>query len=220
MIVTMPFHWESVGKTHVGMVRKINEDAYLAMPDIGLWLVADGMGGHAAGDVASHIAVDTLRGISPPINLGTFVGEARQRLQAANTQLLEEAVKRGKQTIGATVAALLTYQNHCVCLWAGDSRIYLYRNQRLHQLTRDHSQVEELVAEGIITREQAEDHPAANIVTRALGGAVELELDTEIQELQDNDVFLLCSDGLYKELSNSDITYFLGQEDTLRVNPE
>lgn len=203
------FNWESACQSHRGMVRKINEDACLTLPDCGLWLVADGMGGHSAGDLASRITVEALKDITTPNSLGAFVDEVRIRLQRVNTQLLKEAAQRGQQTIGATVVVLLAYQNHCVSLWAGDSRIYLYRNQQLHQLTRDHSQVEELIAEGILTREQAEEHPASNIVTRALGGENELELDVEIQELHENDTFLLCSDGLYKELSDEEIKNIL-----------
>ncbi|HEC16875.1 MAG TPA: serine/threonine-protein phosphatase [Sedimenticola sp.] len=213
MTTTRPFRWESACQTHTGMVRQINEDACLMLPHAGLWLVADGMGGHAAGDLASRIAVEALRDIPPPASLGAFVDEVRRRLEAANTRLLQEAARLAKPTIGATVAVLLAYRNHGVCLWAGDSRIYLYRDRRLRQLTRDHSQVEEMVAEGILSREQAENHPAANIVTRALGGADELELDTGIHELRDNDVFLLCSDGLYKELGDTDIAPLLEGKD-------
>jgi protein phosphatase len=198
-------HWSSASKSHVGMVRKLNEDACLELAGCGIWAVADGMGGHAAGDFASRSVVEALAAISKPDSLGTLVGEVHQRLQAVNASLCKEASRRREKLIGSTAVVLLTYANHAVSVWAGDSRAYRYRRGELTQLTRDHSQVEELVAQGMITREQADHHPSSNVITRAVGVSDKLELDSEMFEVQQGDVFLLCSDGLYNEVSDQEI---------------
>jgi protein phosphatase len=187
------------------MVRKLNEDSVLDLPELGLWTVADGMGGHAAGDFASGAIVSALASIPPPDSLGALIGAVRQRLQAVNHRLNEEARGRREQVIGSTVVALLVFGDHGVVVWAGDSRAYLYRRGELTQLTRDHSQVEELVSLGLLTPEQAEEHPAANVITRAVGVVDELELDLETFAIAQDDTFLLCSDGLYRELDDDAI---------------
>ncbi|MGB5537318.1 MAG: protein phosphatase 2C domain-containing protein [Thiogranum sp.] len=210
---TTNLHWSSASRTHVGMVRKLNEDACLELAGLGIWAVADGMGGHAAGDFASQSVVEALAAIPKPASLGALVGEVHQRLQAVNQRLSEEAGKRREQVIGSTVVVLLTYGNHAVSVWAGDSRAYRYRQGELAQLTRDHSQVEELVAQGLITREQAEHHPSSNVITRAVGVANSLELDSDMFEVQEGDVFLLCSDGLYNEVNDPEIKQALAVGD-------
>jgi len=202
---TTNLHWSSASKTHVGMVRKLNEDACLELAGHGIWAVADGMGGHAAGDFASQSVVDALAAIPKPLSLGALVGEVHQHLQAVNQRLSDEAGKRREQVIGSTVAVLLAYGNHAVSVWAGDSRVYRYRQGELAQLTRDHSQIEELVAQGLISREQAEHHPSSNVITRAVGVADKLRLDTDMYEVQQGDAFLLCSDGLYNEVNDHEI---------------
>jgi protein phosphatase len=198
-------HWFSASRTDVGMVRKLNEDSVLDLPELGLWMVADGMGGHAAGDFASGAIVSTLATIPPPASLGALVGAVRQRLEAVNRQLNEEARTRRVQVIGSTVVALLAFGHHGVVIWAGDSRAYLHRGGELIQLTRDHSQVEELVNLGLLAPEEVEGHPAANVITRAIGVANTLELDSEMFPLAEDDTYLLCSDGLYRELDDSAI---------------
>jgi len=195
------------------MVRRLNEDSVLERPELGLWAVADGMGGHAAGDFASAAVVRALGAICAPASLGALVAEARQRLQGVNRTLSEEARQRGQEVIGSTVVALMLFGAHAVALWAGDSRAYRYRQGELKQLTRDHSQVQELVSLGLLTPEQAEGHPAANIITRAVGVAGYLELDSEKFEIAAGDTFLLCSDGLYRELAEGDIKACLALHD-------
>jgi len=202
---TTELHWSSASRTHVGMVRKLNEDACLEMAGRGIWAVADGMGGHAAGDFASQSVVDALVTIPQASSLGALVGEVHQRLQTVNQRLSDEAGKRREQVIGSTAVVLLTYGDHAVSVWAGDSRVYRYRQGELVQLTRDHSQVEELVAQGLITREQAEHYPSSNVITRAVGVANHLELDSDMFEVKEGDVFLLCSDGLYNEVNDREI---------------
>jgi protein phosphatase len=206
-------NWSSAARSHVGRVRKLNEDACLELSDLGLWVIADGMGGHSAGDVASQMVVDTLRNVGAPVSLGSFLDEVRNALQDVNQALVEEANRRQAQIIGSTIAALLAYEGHCVSLWAGDSRIYLYRDAKLRQLTHDHSQVEELIARGLLDREDAKNHPMSNAITRAVGVSENLELDSEMLEVQQGDTFLLCSDGLYNEVSVKDIEKMLASED-------
>ena len=206
-------HWSSASRTDVGMVRKLNEDSILDRPELGLWLVADGMGGHAAGDFASGAIVSALASVPSPASLGAFVTEIRQRLQAVNRQLNEEARTRREQVIGSTVVALLAFGGYGVVLWAGDSRAYLYRHGELIQLTRDHSQVEELVRRGLLPADQVEGHPAANVITRAVGVADQLELDSEMFALAEDDTYLLCSDGLYRELDDGAIKACLRLDD-------
>jgi protein phosphatase len=209
-------NWSSASRTDVGTVRKLNEDSVLDLPELGLWMVADGMGGHAAGDFASGAIVSALTTIARPSSLDELVSEVRHRLQAVNRRLNEEARSRHEQVIGSTVVALLTFGDHGVVLWAGDSRAYLYRQGELIPLTRDHSQVEELVSRGLLAPEQAEGHPAANVITRAVGVVDTLELDSETLEIVEDDTLLLCSDGLYRELDENAIKARLALGDCRR----
>ncbi len=205
MTVVANLRWTSTARTHAGRIRTHNEDACVDLSERGIWAVADGMGGHAAGEYASQMIVDALAGIPPVDSVGLMVGEVRQSLQIVNRRLCDEARRRREQVIGSTVVVLLALADHAILIWAGDSRAYRYQQGRFQRLTRDHSRVEELVSQGLITRDQAETHPAANIITRAVGVADYLDLDSEIVEVTDGDVFLLCSDGLYKEVTDAEI---------------
>ncbi|MFM0110856.1 PP2C family protein-serine/threonine phosphatase [Paraburkholderia nemoris] len=199
------FRWTSSARSDAGRVREINEDACLAQPEPGRWAVADGMGGHAVGDLASRLVIDALSRLTPPLAMKTCIADARARLQKANRQLRDEAARRQVQRIGSTVVVLLACDRFCGYLWAGDSRLYLYREGQLRQLTRDHSQVEELKSLGVITDEEARHHPAQHMITRAVGATDLLELDDDAIEVADGDVFLLCSDGLSNEISDEEI---------------
>jgi serine/threonine protein phosphatase PrpC len=206
--------WTSAARTDVGKVRRINEDACAAWPLTGIWVVADGMGGHDAGDFASSSIIEALQVIGRQDSLSILVDSVEDGLLGVNRRLMAEAASRGTETtIGSTVVVLLAHGSHCACLWAGDSRIYRLRDGRLQQITQDHSQVMDLVEQGLILREDAESHPAANIVTRAVGAAEGLYLDVEVEALQPGDRYLLCSDGLNKELSDTDIAGLLAQGD-------
>ena len=205
MICETRFHWTSAAMSHVGLVRQVNEDACLEQSERGLWVVADGMGGHARGDVASRMVVDALAKLAEPESLAAYAAEARQQLQTVNTRLRAEAARRDTQIIGSTVVLLLACGQYCRYLWAGDSRIYLYRNGLLRQLSRDHSQVEELRSSGQISAEDALHHPARNLITRAVGAADILEVDEESIEVLDGDMFLLCSDGVSNEVSEQEM---------------
>ena len=199
--------WTSAGLTDVGRLREINEDAILDSPEQGLWAVADGMGCHQAGDVASRMTVQTLRDTLRNQRLSEQIDAIEDGLIRINRELLVYARdQRGGGTVGTTVVALLVHGRYGVFLWAGDSRAYLYGDDGvLDQISQDHSHVEELVEQGVLLREDAENHPDANVITRAVGAADPLYLDLEIRELRDGDRLLLCSDGLYRDLTDAEV---------------
>ncbi|MEN3362854.1 MAG: hypothetical protein V7606_128 [Burkholderiales bacterium] len=199
------FRWTSASRSDAGLVRDLNEDSTLDRPERSVWAVADGMGGHTLGDLASRLVVEALDQLPSHHDVLAFLADARGRLQTVNRQLLQEAVIRDAKIIGSTVVVLLACDACCGYLWAGDSRIYLLRDGRLRLLTRDHSQIEELKARGELRHEDAARHPARNLITRAVGGTDELELDEETMRAGDGDMFLLCSDGLSNEVSEQEM---------------
>ena len=212
MLNTEGFSWISFARTDVGKVRKINEDSVLDNGPAGIWVVADGMGGHAAGNVASASIVNSLSELKPSEDADALVSEIEQRLLDANSDLLRQAAERDdKQTMGSTVVVLLAFGQKALCLWAGDSRIYRLRDGTLNQLTIDHSKVQELVDEGLITEDEAESHPEANVITRAIGASQRLFIDMDIRDVQQGDRYLLCSDGLFKEVTKNEINELLDQ---------
>lgn len=203
------FHWTSASRSHPGRVREVNEDAWLAQPECGVWAVADGMGGHALGEFASRLAVRTLLDLGHAECLDQRLATAQERLQQANRRLRSEAARRDVPVIGTTIAALLAAGRRCACLWAGDSRIYLHRAGRLRQLTRDHSQFETVRSRHLGAADDTLDRPPPNLITRALGADDTLQLDAITLDVLDGDVFLLCSDGLSNEVSAAAIAQAL-----------
>lgn len=205
--------YQSAAGTHVGAVRSHNEDGFVNRPDLGLWAVADGAGGHQAGEVASGKIVELLEGIALNLAAPQMLAEVRLRLHAAHQALREEAARRGPGAlVASTVVVLLARDAHFACLWAGDSRAYLMRHGKLAQLTRDHSLLQELLDSGRITEEQAVGHPQGNIITRAVGAdAQSLDLDKVTGQLLSGDRFLLCSDGLCKTLAEAQIAAALAE---------
>jgi protein phosphatase len=171
------------------------------------------MGGHAVGDLASGLIVDALGQLTAPDNIAHYLADASERLLTVNQWLRDEAARRQVSVIGSTVVALFACDSYCGYLWAGDSRLYLYRQGLLRQLTRDHSQVEELKALGHLTEEEALNHPAQHLITRAVGATDQLELDASTMTVADGDVFLLCSDGLSNELSAQEMQVVLTGSD-------
>jgi serine/threonine protein phosphatase PrpC len=188
------FH--SVSRTHIGRVRTCNEDSLLERSDIGLWAVSDGMGGHRAGDVASSMVITALGGLAPG-NRQTLSLEAREVLAGVNAELFARgsSVSR-QQTMGATVVVLGVEANRYFCLWAGDSRLYLFRGGKLTQLTRDHRYVQALLDSGLLTEQEAHNHPRRNVITRAVGVDAKLSLDVCNGPIEHEDIFLLVTDGV------------------------
>lgn len=176
----MSLRWSASTATDVGKVRKVNEDSFLARPEVGLWVVADGMGGHAAGDVASQMVVEILTGLPANLSLAQIADELDQRLMKANADLIQLAKDSRKKTIGCTVVAMCVRGEHAIVAWAGDSRLYRARGSEFECLTQDHALVEELVTVGLLSREEAEKHPQANRITRAIGAGEPLFVDFEI----------------------------------------
>jgi serine/threonine protein phosphatase PrpC len=186
----------SHGLTDIGLVRQRNEDALLDRPDIGLWAVADGMGGHQAGDEASAAVVAALGALTPPADLEDFVDEVKTRLLLTDRALRRRAARLGRgAVVASTVVTLLAYGDDFACIWAGDSRLYQWRAGELYRLSADHNRAQELVAAGLLTEAQAALHPAASVVTQAIG-AGRLTFGTRAGMLRPGDRFLLCSDGL------------------------
>ncbi|MFQ5660580.1 MAG: PP2C family protein-serine/threonine phosphatase [Gammaproteobacteria bacterium] len=201
-----PMSWASFGITDVGRVRKHNEDSMLERPEIGLWAVADGMGGHDKGDVASQMIVDKLKKIHEGTTLVNYIDDIEDRLITVNRKLVEQARASAKRvTIGSTVVVMLAFEKYCIYIWAGDSRLYRLRRDDLRQITADHSQVELYIEQGMISREEALAHPHGNMITRAVGATDELFLDMDIQEMEHGDRYLLCSDGLPKHVYDLEI---------------
>lgn len=198
--------FDCVSRTHIGLRRKLNEDAVLNCPDQLIWAVADGMGGHDAGEVASSEIVGALAAMTPSANLEKFVERAVARLERVNSALVEMGRSGFEQrTIGSTVVGLVFAQGRYACFWAGDSRAYRLRDGAILQISRDHSLVQDLVEAGMLAAEEAESHPSANVVTRAVGAAESLKVDTATGELKQGDIFLLASDGLTRLVTDEEL---------------
>ncbi|MFT5427284.1 MAG: serine/threonine protein phosphatase PrpC [Gammaproteobacteria bacterium] len=208
---TKPLSWHSHGITNVGKVRKHNEDSVLERPETGMWVVADGMGGHAAGDIASQMIVNSLKKVHEGLSLERYIDDIEDTLITVNQKLIDKASESAKRTtIGSTVVMMLTYDKYCIYLWAGDSRLYRLRDSELRQMTTDHSQVEQYVEQGLISREEAAVHPHGNMITRAVGATPNFFLDMDIQEMKKGDRYLLCSDGLTKHTEDHEFQDILG----------
>ncbi|HEX7153287.1 MAG TPA: Stp1/IreP family PP2C-type Ser/Thr phosphatase [Thermoanaerobaculia bacterium] len=201
---------KAYGLTHVGRQRQHNEDAFLVADEAGLFLVADGMGGHAAGEIASRIAVDSISEFilhtkeddgTWPHAYDEHYKRSTNRLMAAvrmaNTRVLEAMRKDARlRGMGTTVVACLSDSDTMSIAHVGDSRAYLIREGQLSRITNDHSWVFEQVQAGMLTEAEAEKHPLRNVITRALGGALQVNPDASEIEMRRGDVYLLCSDGL------------------------
>ena len=205
--------FQSWAASHPGLKRGHNEDRFLNRPDLGLWAVADGAGGHKAGQIASSTVIDALQAVAPGLAAQEALADVRLRITQAHAALREEAARRG-DLVATTVVVLLVRDEHFACLWAGDSRAYLLRDGHLAQITRDHSLVQSLVDAGAISAEAAERHPHANVITRAVGTEVEeVELDKIIGTLAPGDRLLLCTDGLSKALAEAEIAAVLAAKE-------
>jgi serine/threonine-protein phosphatase Stp1 len=205
--------FECAVRTHVGCRRRMNEDAVLSRPELGVWAVADGMGGHDAGEVASALVVKGLAGLDRGLALHERAAAASRTLQAINSELIRMAAEGPRpRTIGSTVVAVLADERAFVCLWVGDSRVYRVRGGALERLTHDHSLVQELIDLGEIEPADAERHPNANVITRAVGVDALLNLDQVEGSIMAGDVFLLASDGLTRLVSDAELLAELGSD--------
>lgn len=188
---------ECTARTHVGHKRKLNEDALLASPEGHIWAVADGMGGHDAGEVASAMIIEALAALAPAETLTQRIGKAIGAMESVNAALIDVAQARGEgRTIGSTVVGLVAEGSEFGCFWAGDSRALRVRGGEATQITRDHSLVQDLVEAGMLEAERADDHPNANVLTRAVGAARALTVESVRGAIHPGDVFVLASDGL------------------------
>ena len=196
----------SHGVTDVGRVRSKNEDSILVNEDENVWIIADGMGGHHAGDFASQTITNNLSLFKQHASLDDSILLLEENILNSNSVIRKKSLILGRNaTIGSTVVCVYIWNNFLFTFWAGDSRLYRFRNASLERLTEDHSYVEELVRMGKIEAREAEEHPAANVVLKAVGIDDQLRIDLEYFELQDGDIYIICSDGLYKDLEEAKI---------------
>lgn len=208
------FAYDSYGATDIGLRRNFNEDRYAMKPDKGVWLVADGMGGHAGGDFASQAVVDDLPEFEGALTLGDLETRFHDGLAEAHVRMLRVAKALNMSPIATTVVGLLIYQDEFATIWSGDSRLYQMRQGVLSPVTRDHSEARELVDAGVLTPDQARTWHRRNIVTRALGVYDHLSSETAYGEVKEGDVFLLCTDGLTEHNTDQDLQDILKETET------
>ncbi|WP_245516508.1 PP2C family protein-serine/threonine phosphatase [Methylobacterium segetis] len=197
-----PFRCAALSDT--GRVRQLNEDRYLLAPEIGVFAVADGMGGHEAGEVASTTVVESLASIGAAVSPNDLLARLEDRILRANMAIQEIGQARDR-VIGTTVAVLLAFERNFACVWSGDSRIYRLRGGDLLQLSRDHTEVQQLIDAGTLTSEEARTWPRRNVITRAVGVRPEPEIELSSGVLEPGDTFLICSDGLTGHAEPEDI---------------
>lgn len=205
------FRYDFAALTDRGCLRDQNEDSVIALPEFGLWAVADGMGGHAAGEVASGMIVEELASTGVAVSAQDQRARVIARIDRANRRILDHAGRNGARGAGSTVAALLLHEGELACVWAGDSRVYLLRDGRLTRLTRDHSEVALLIAAGQMTEDEARASSRRNVITRAIGVGDPAAPEVVTGLAMDRDRFLICSDGLTEHFEDAEIARLLGQ---------
>ena len=205
--------WRTAALSHVGRKRAENQDCWLDRPDLGLWAVADGMGGHADGRIASRTVCRELGRVA---TLGTLVEVTTavdRAIATANTDLLARAASTSPGTvIGTTVAALFIHSGYAVCVWCGDSRVHLVRRGEAFLLTRDHTPLQDMLDRGEIDYDEARGHRASCVVSRAVGVEHVAEIDHLAVEAQANDRFLLCTDGISRHVTVGELAGLAGCE--------
>lgn len=215
---TNQFEWHSAFESNPGPSRPTNEDAWLDAAEIGLWALADGIGGCSGGQLASHMIVDALGELRDTASQVGLVERVKQRVKEVNLELREIGKSQFQsRTIGSTVAILCAVDGRVVCLWAGDSRIYRKRGSHLIQITKDHSPLEDLINKGLVDRKDAKHHRLSNVITRAVGADDVLNLDCRSEDVEVGDIFLLCSDGLNKVVSDDEIEQMLRDGDCQEI---
>ena len=200
--------YSSAALTDTGRLRPTNQDALVDRSDVALWAVADGMGGHRDGDVASRMVSEALHKFEPQAKLDASVEDLRQRVSSVNSRLYAAAVRAiNPVQSGTTVVMMVAHRTSCAILWAGDSRAYRLRDGKLVQLTTDHTWATELQLDNELAEE------ADHAITRAVGGESTLQLDVRRDRVRLGDRYLLCSDGLNRELPGAKIGELLGHGD-------
>lgn len=208
-----PLKMDDMTATHVGNVRSENEDTLFGSVEAGVWMVADGMGGHSNGRFASQTIADALRETPLSDTIESACDQVADAVHRANARILAKSLEIGGQ-VGSTFVALVVRGREFAVLWAGDSRAYLCRGDELILLTRDHTQVEAMVERGLLTREEAFDHPMKHVLARAVGVQEHLEIDAIRDAIAPGDVFLLCSDGLHSVIEDAEIARLLREKGT------
>ncbi len=214
------FAFESYGATHIGLRRQFNEDRLAEIADQGVWLVADGMGGHAGGDYASQAVIDDLPSFEGALTLGDLETRFHDGLAQAHVRMLRVAKALSMDAIATTVVGLLIYQDEFATIWSGDSRLYQMRDNTLAPVTRDHSEARELVDAGVLTPDQARTWHRRNIVTRALGVYDHLSAETAYGDVAAGDTFLLCTDGLTEHVTDPELERMLIEAETAQAAVE
>lgn len=197
--------FETGSVSHPGRVRKANEDNLVLRPEFGIWAVADGMGGHENGALASATVAAALEAIGAAASAPELLARLEAGVLEANAELRRQIGARGGATMGSTLAVLLVHKLHFACVWSGDSRIYLVRDGTITQISRDHTEVQDMIDRGVMTPEEARHSPRRHIITHAIGVHEVPELDLENGEIADGDVFVLCSDGLTEHVADDEI---------------
>ena len=209
---------EVFGNTDIGIKRKSNQDFYHISEDKNLFIVADGMGGHKAGEVASQMAVDTIVNYLNRWDLDSSNAEVRikEALDLANKTVYQRSLEKKECLgMGTTVVLLYICEDRALIANAGDSRLYIIRNDDIEQVTEDHSLVAELYKSGTITKEEAHKHPQKNIITRAVGTSENIEIDFFKLDIERGDIFLISTDGLTNVVSDQRIKKELLKSDSL-----
>jgi len=202
--ISSEFQWKTAAFTDVGVIRTINEDAYMTNDEQAHWVVADGMGGHTAGDVAAQAVVETLKELEQKPLFSDFVDDIEDSLMGVN-KYLRDLGDDGEKVVGTTVVGFALRESHCLYYWAGDSRVYRIRGGKLVQLSIDHTYTQDLVQKGELRPDQVSDHPQKNVITRAVGGDTHLLTDFDMEHIQDGDYFIICSDGVEKEATDEEV---------------
>jgi protein phosphatase len=201
-------NWTSHALTHPGNLRTTNQDAFFCHDQHALWVVADGMGGHDAGEIASQTIVQSLANLTQSGAANTTVANITSMLEDVNEQLFAQYTAH-QRLVGSTIAMMQIKQDQCCCMWAGDSRIYRLRAGKLQQISVDHSYVQELINQGELSEKDAANHKNKNVITRAIGVAATLQIEIKNITVQEGDLLLLCSDGLYNEIEAAELAAIL-----------
>jgi serine/threonine protein phosphatase Stp1 len=205
--------------THVGLVRSSNQDSYCRNPAAGVWVVADGMGGHYGGERASAVIIERIEGIYSYGSFAQTLSAVREAIADANRTIFDQAQAENLR-MGSTVVALVIGEGRYAILWAGDSRAYVKRRDAFLMLTRDHSQAEELVDAGLLDRQSVAGHPSSHILVRAVGVLPSVQIDEVVGDSAEDDIFLLCSDGLHNLVSNTEMAKMIDVCEFNRVSEQ